>query len=190
MGQDNYPDGWREDEDHWLSGRRSDLGAPQCGPSLTHHYATNCFAQQRWKTRHFHLPPYRFQEKPQVDLPIPPRLAQPPVVVTRCSHCGLPCHGLLWSELEFIYKTLGEKGIHMESFTERLNALIKRTAIGERLDQSARHLQNLIDYFEASTSNLTETPPYCSCILKRPTNTTSLSFSSTSSGPSFLYQLL
>lgn len=74
---------------------------------------------------------------------------------SKCFYCGLPCHSLSWSEVEYLSKTLDKKGIHMESFTEQLVKLVKSTAISERLDQSVMYLQSLVDCLEACGSNST-----------------------------------
>uniref|UniRef100_A0A1I7V849 SH3 domain-containing protein n=1 Tax=Loa loa TaxID=7209 RepID=A0A1I7V849_LOALO len=136
--------------EEWESGWRHELGAASCCPSSHHHYTTNCFAQQRSKTQHFHLPPYRFQQgcKRAEGCPavISALLTKSP---SKCLYCDLPCHSLSWSEIEYLYKTLDKKGIHMESFTEQLSKIVKSTAIGERLDQSVMYLRSLVDCLEA-----------------------------------------
>ncbi|EJW88081.1 SH3 domain-containing protein [Wuchereria bancrofti] len=129
----------RESEE-WGSGWRHELGAASCCPSSHRHYLTNCFAQQRSKTQHFHLPPYRFQQD----------CKQGP---SKCLCCHLSCYNLSWSEIEYLCKTLDKKEIHMESFTEQLNKLVKSTAIGGRLDQSVMYLQTLVDCLEACGTN-------------------------------------
>ncbi|VDK62143.1 unnamed protein product [Onchocerca ochengi] len=140
----------------WESEWRHNLGAAPCCPSSSssHHYATNCFAQQHSKTQHFHLPSYRFQQsyKRGVENPtmVPLMLTKSP---SKCLCSGLLCHSLSWSEVEYLSKTLDKKGIHMESFTEQLNNLIKSIAIGERLDQSVMYLQSLVDCLEACGTN-------------------------------------
>uniref|UniRef100_A0A0R3RWQ5 SH3 domain-containing protein n=1 Tax=Elaeophora elaphi TaxID=1147741 RepID=A0A0R3RWQ5_9BILA len=145
--------------EEWEYGWRHELGAaadtaPSCCPSSLssyYYYNTNCFAQQRSKTQHFHLPPYRFQQERKRGTDslamVPPVLTTSP---SKCLYCGLPCrHSLSWSEVEYICKTLDKKGIHTESFTDQLAKLVKSTAIGERLDQSVMYLQSLVDCLEA-----------------------------------------
>lgn len=173
-----------------------------CYPSLSSpHYITNCFAQQRSKTQHFHLPPYRFQQKCKRGV----KSSTPPVLTTfpsKCLYCGLPCHSLLWSEIEYLCKTLDKKGIHRkESFTEQLAKLVKSTAIGELSDQSIMDLQSLVDCLEACRNNSINnsrnrsysisptslSTPNCYCIHKHLINlaTTICSSSNTSSGVYF-----
>lgn len=142
--------------EEWELRWRHELGAASSCPSSSssHRYITNCFAQQRSKTQHFHLPPYRFQQSckrgAQGSTVVPPILTRSP---SKCLNCGLPCRSLSWSEVEYLCKTLDKKGIHMESFTEQLNKLVKSTAIGDRLDQSVMYLQSLVDCLEACGTN-------------------------------------
>uniref|UniRef100_A0A915PRF3 SH3 domain-containing protein n=1 Tax=Setaria digitata TaxID=48799 RepID=A0A915PRF3_9BILA len=173
----------------WESGWCHELGAaPSCPSSSSLHlYSTNCFAQQRSKTQHFHLPSYRFQQCCKRGTGgttlVPPVQARSS---SKCPSSGLLCHSLSWSEVEYLCKTLDSKGIHRESFTEQLNKLIKSTAIGERLDQSVMYLQSLLDCLEAcatnnsnskrsrsrSTSPSSLTTPNRYCILQHLTNLT------------------
>ncbi|CAG9532589.1 unnamed protein product [Cercopithifilaria johnstoni] len=137
-------------------GWRHELGAASYFPSssLPHHCITNCFAQQRSKTQHFHLPPYRLQQdckrRAEDSTMVPPVLTKSS---SKCLHYGLPFHNLSWSEVEYLCKALDKKRIHMESFTEQLAKLVKSTAIGERLDQSVMYLQSLVDCLEACGNN-------------------------------------
>ncbi|VDK83500.1 unnamed protein product [Litomosoides sigmodontis] len=191
--------------EEWKLGWHDELGAASCcrlSSSSSHHYSTNCFAQQRSKTQHFHLPPYRFQQHCKRGAQKDSTTIVPSLLTTspsRCLHCGLPCHSLSWSEVEYLCKTLDMKGIHMESFTEQLVQLVKSTAIIERLDQSVMYLQSLVDCLEACGNNsngnrgskghnISPTSPFTSdrfCVHKRLTNltTTLCSFCSPCTNP-------
>ncbi|VDN40324.1 unnamed protein product [Gongylonema pulchrum] len=183
---------------HLSSETGTDLGGTQFGPSLMQRYSTNRFALERSRTRHFHLPPYRFEKQ---RCRMEPALLPPPMLpfpeTARCLHCGLPCYSLSGSEVEYIFKTFGEKDIHKQWFAEQLDELIKATAIGQRLDQSATYLQSLIDCLKACTTNTKSSRPLlaytssdkCHCRLQQLTNVTSPFFPSTVCAGPYLHQI-
>ncbi|VDN04026.1 unnamed protein product [Thelazia callipaeda] len=120
--------------------------------SSFYHYITNNFAQERSKTQHFHLPPYRLQSHDQKRSGVATRKKS--ARKKRSYSCSLICDNFSWDEMEYLYKAVGgKKGIHMELFTDQLNQLMKSITISGHLDESVIYLQSLLDCLQACASN-------------------------------------